>query len=516
MGMTRRTWRQVKPGKPPSETSLRRRLLPLLVAVWFQGFLLWVPVEKLFLNEIGFDPASVGLMAAVYAAVVPIIEIPSGILADRWSRRGVLIISSVALMLCSLIGGLSNNVAAYLVSALFVGVYFAMYSGTMDAVVYDTVLEETGDSEAFEKRIGRVRFVESAALVSSSLLGGWLAGLTTTRLMYFLSVPVAALSALAFLKFREPWLHKTEEDTTLREQLAVTYRTLTERGRLLPIVGLAVMTSLVLQVVFEFGPLWLVALAAPAVLYGPYWAALTSTLGLGGLLAGRVPLGRLTTLGAVVAVMILASLVLTRQTTVGVVTIAQVVLALLVVIASIYVTRLLHDAVPSTVRSGVASGVGAISWIAFLPSALVFGLVSRNSGVHTAGWLIVAATVSVGALLVAMALARRAVPAAAQPEPAVETRSSERGHAWNLHGSGDLVSDLTCAEFVERVTAFLDGALDPITERRLVDHLPNCVGCSRYLDQVQQTIKSLGDLPAQALRPEDREALISAFRAALS
>ena len=78
---------------------MRRRLLPLLVAVWFQGFLLWVPVEKLFMSEIGFDPASVGVMAAAYAAVVPIIEVPSGILADRWSRRGVLIISSVALML---------------------------------------------------------------------------------------------------------------------------------------------------------------------------------------------------------------------------------------------------------------------------------------------------------------------------------------------------------------------------------------------------------------------------------
>jgi MFS family permease len=513
--MNRPTQEMVGPTKPQPSTSLRKRLLPLYVAVSLQGFLLWVPVEKLFMSEIGFDPASVGVMAAAYAAVVPIIEIPSGILADRWSRRGVLIISSVALMLCSLIGGLSNNVATYIVGALVLGVYFAMYSGTMDAVVYDTVLEETGDSEAFEKRIGRVRFVESLALVSSSLLGGWLAGLATPRLMYFLSVPLAALSVLGFLSFREPQLHKTEEDTTLREQLAVTYRTFTQRGRLLPIIGLAVLTSLVLQVVFEFGPLWLVALAAPAVLYGPYWAALTSTLGLGGLLAGKLPLGRLVPLAAVVGLMTLAGLALTRRTGVAVVTIAQVILALLVVIASIRVTRLLHDAVPSTVRSGVASGVGAISWIAFLPSALVFGIVSKQSGVHTAGWLIIAATVFVGVLLFAMALGGRAEPEAAQPEPAPETRSGDRGHAWNLHGSGDLVSDLTCAEFVELVTAFLDGTLDPITERRLVDHLPNCVGCSRYLDQFQQTIRSLGGLPAQSLRPEDRDVLITVFRDAI-
>jgi MFS family permease len=501
-----------EPAKSEHRISLRRRLMPLYIAVSLQGFLLWVPVEKLFMTEIGFDPASVGVMAAAYAAVVPIIEIPSGILADRWSRRGVLVISSLSLMQCALIAGLSNNVATYILSALVLGVYFAMYSGTMDAVVYDTVLEETGDSDAFEQRVGRVRLVESIALVASSLLGGWLAGLTTPRLMYFLSVPFAALSIVAYLRFREPQLHKTEEATSLRSHLAVTYRTLTHRGHLLPIIGLVVLTSLVLQVVFEFGPLWLVALAAPAVVYGPYWAALTSTFGLGGLLAGKIPLNRLVPLGTVVGLMILASLVLTRETGVMVITIAQVVLALLIVLASIHVTRLLHDAVPSTIRSGVASGVGALSWIAFLPTALVFGIISKQAGVHTASWMIVAATVASGMVLFAMAIGRRAEPSAEQPTAALETRSSDRGHAWNLHGSGELVSDLTCVEFVELVTAFLEGTLDPITERRLVDHVPNCLGCERYFDQFRETIRILGDLPVQSLPSADRDALLASFR----
>ena len=85
--------------------------------------------------------------------------------------------------------------------------------------------------------------MESIALVASSL-GGWLAGLATPRLMYFLSVPIAALSIFAYLWFREPRLHKTEEATSLRSHLAVTYRTLIQRGKLLPIIGLAVLTSL--------------------------------------------------------------------------------------------------------------------------------------------------------------------------------------------------------------------------------------------------------------------------------
>ena len=65
--------------------------MPLQIASALSMVSFWAPVEKLFLAGIGFDAAAIGLMAAVYAAVVPILEVPSGILADRWSRRGVLI-----------------------------------------------------------------------------------------------------------------------------------------------------------------------------------------------------------------------------------------------------------------------------------------------------------------------------------------------------------------------------------------------------------------------------------------
>jgi MFS family permease len=79
----------------PSDV-LGRRLVPLYAAAFLQNPALWVPIEKLFMTTIGFDAASVGAMAAVYAVVVPMLEVPSGVLADRWSRRGVLILASIA------------------------------------------------------------------------------------------------------------------------------------------------------------------------------------------------------------------------------------------------------------------------------------------------------------------------------------------------------------------------------------------------------------------------------------
>ena len=47
--------------------------------------MLWVPVEKLFMTQIGFTAASVGLVAAAYAVVTPLLEVPTG----SWPTGGV-------------------------------------------------------------------------------------------------------------------------------------------------------------------------------------------------------------------------------------------------------------------------------------------------------------------------------------------------------------------------------------------------------------------------------------------
>ena len=71
---------------------------------------------------------------------------------------------------------------------------------------------------------------------------------------------------------------------------------------------------------------------------------------------------------------------------------------------------------------------------------------------------------------------------------------------------------MNCDEFVELVTAYLEGALPPETEQRFVEHLAECDGCDRYLDQIRTTVDALGRLPAQRLAPEARDRLLAAFR----
>jgi anti-sigma factor RsiW len=72
--------------------------------------------------------------------------------------------------------------------------------------------------------------------------------------------------------------------------------------------------------------------------------------------------------------------------------------------------------------------------------------------------------------------------------------------------------DLSCAEVVELVTDFIEGALAPDERARFEEHLTTCEGCVNYLDQMRTTIELTGRLRVDDLSPEVRAELIDAFR----
>ena len=76
----------------------------------------------------------------------------------------------------------------------------------------------------------------------------------------------------------------------------------------------------------------------------------------------------------------------------------------------------------------------------------------------------------------------------------------------------DRDTDITCEEFVELVTDYLEGALDRDTEARFVMHATACPGCERYLAQFRTTIEAMGTVPPETLDPLVRDEMLAAFR----
>ena len=75
-----------------------------------------------------------------------------------------------------------------------------------------------------------------------------------------------------------------------------------------------------------------------------------------------------------------------------------------------------------------------------------------------------------------------------------------------------LSEDLTCAELVELVTDYLEGALSDRDRERFEEHVVFCGGCSNYLDQMRRTVELTGRLTEDDLPEEAQASLLAAFR----
>ena len=72
-----------------------------------------------------------------------------------------------------------------------------------------------------------------------------------------------------------------------------------------------------------------------------------------------------------------------------------------------------------------------------------------------------------------------------------------------------------CRQFVEDVTAYLEGTLPEAVTARVESHLADCPHCREYLSQMRRTMaatRELADHDVDTMPDDIRERLMRAFR----
>lgn len=76
----------------------------------------------------------------------------------------------------------------------------------------------------------------------------------------------------------------------------------------------------------------------------------------------------------------------------------------------------------------------------------------------------------------------------------------------------DTQPEMPCEELVQLVTEYLEDRLPPADRGRFEQHIAGCEYCATYLEQMRQTIRTLGRIPEESLSPDARATLLAAFR----
>ncbi len=75
----------------------------------------------------------------------------------------------------------------------------------------------------------------------------------------------------------------------------------------------------------------------------------------------------------------------------------------------------------------------------------------------------------------------------------------------------ELGMTMSCSQFVELVTDYLEGRLAPAEAERFDAHMEVCPPCHQYLGQMRATLTALGRIPEETISDEARAELLSAF-----
>ncbi len=360
----------------------KRSLKLLYIAAFLQAFILWYAIEKLFMQGIGFTDALIIVAVIVMTVTTLIVEVPAGLLADRWSRKGVLILSNIALASGTLMASLSASPPLYILAMVFIGMYSALYSGIYDSIIYDATIEQDGNSRQYRKRYGLFHVLSGVALIAGSIVGSIVSQTLSLQWAYWVTIPFGIASCLVLVFFKEPRLHTQGVPLSFLRHVKHTAARICQPD-VRPAALCSMIVGVIIGLLFNYGQLWYIAVALPLLLYGPAYAALQACLVFGGVIADRVRLGTV----ALAVICTLSTFALMLPNT-PLIIVGQIFLQTTLVIVMIWLSGYINDKISSSQRSGIGSIISTATKISLLFASVAFGYLSHHYTVFSTPILI--------------------------------------------------------------------------------------------------------------------------------
>ena len=389
---------------PVNGSSLKRNLWLLGSGYFLQGFVTWYAVEKLFYrSDILLSYQQIGYIGVAATASILLFEFPSGILADRWSRKGTLIIGSLFQMVSTSLFAIGNSFLVMILGTIFWGFYYASQSGTGEALLYDT-LKESSEESQFEKYLALVLRTQGISLAIGSIIGGLVASKYGFRINYWITLIPMTLSIIMLMSVHEPKQHFLESNPLQHAKQAL--RNAVSKKILvylsLGMIFLAILTHLI----HGFYQLYFIAVNLPTELFGVGNALLCLSFTIGAYLA--VALRKANKSNAYFSIILgfilmqIAMLFVRSNWAMMVIFTSTVLMQTL----DTFTQRELHDRIPSSERAATTSLLSSVGRGAAIPLSILIGYLTDKYDFFATIPIYVLFSILLGAILVFVTLNR--------------------------------------------------------------------------------------------------------------
>ncbi len=232
-----------------AQQELRRDLRTFYLFRLLATSYLFIPIFMLFQADRGltfFDRLALG---GIYSAVIVIVEVPTGVFADRFGRRRSMLLGALAMVGSCLIALQAKDFRTFAIAESLGALSIALCSGADSAYLYDLLAahDRTSEYPRCESAASAWHLVGSAVAFAG---GGWLASYDLA-LPYLVTAAVAALAAVVACVMREDRpAPRSESSATFPAFGRQTFGALAEvarNGRLAWIVGYSAVVFVLLR-----------------------------------------------------------------------------------------------------------------------------------------------------------------------------------------------------------------------------------------------------------------------------
>ncbi|MFQ6001366.1 MAG: MFS transporter [Anaerolineae bacterium] len=186
-------WKSV----PFAELSRDNQLIALSLFLWGTSEGLWFYVYPLYIKSLGADPEEIGFVISVAMMGMAATFIPAGLLADRYSRKKIMLIGCLLGLFSIILVALAPDWRALLPGFLLY--YMSAFAGP----AMNSYIANASEGQDLNRAFTVMTAAYSAGFIFSPALGGWLGERVGMRNVFLLSASLIVLSTLAIFPLKE-------------------------------------------------------------------------------------------------------------------------------------------------------------------------------------------------------------------------------------------------------------------------------------------------------------------------
>ena len=191
----------MEPSRERIEANIRR--YRIFAAIAFTP--VFLPIIVFFWQDHGLDLFDVFVLQAVYAVAVVLLEVPTGMVADRVGKRASLVAATAIMAVSFGLYARASGFWGFLVAEVVIALGGAFLSGADTALLYDS-LRALGREGEYRQIEGRARSWSLVGFAGCNLLGGLIGSWSYQAAVLATAIgPIVALGvALGFVEVAPP------------------------------------------------------------------------------------------------------------------------------------------------------------------------------------------------------------------------------------------------------------------------------------------------------------------------